>query len=105
MNISNSNNNTIGGTAAGAGNVLSGNSGANAYGIQINSSTGTIVQGNIIGLNAAGTAAIQNDAGGIIILGGSANTIGGTTAGARNVISGNGGAGLLILSDMTQVQG
>ena len=103
--ISNSNNNTIGGTAAGAGNVLSGNTGANAYGIQISSSSGNQVQGNIIGLNAAATAKIQNDAGGIIILGGSANTIGGTTAAARNVVSGNGGAGMIILSDLTQVKG
>jgi CSLREA domain-containing protein len=105
VNIANSNNNTVGGTAAGAGNLLSGNKGANAYGIQISSSSGTSVLGNIVGLNAAGTAKIQNDAGGIIILGGSTNTIGGAAAGARNVISGNGGAGLLILSDMTQVKG
>ena len=105
VNITNSNNNTIGGTAAGAGNVLSGNEGANAYGIQINSSNGTTVQGNIIGLNAAGTAKLQNVAGGILINGGTANTIGGTAAGARNVISGNGGTGLIMLSDTTQVKG
>ncbi|MDX6384827.1 MAG: hypothetical protein QOK48_2400, partial [Blastocatellia bacterium] len=105
VNIASSNNNTIGGTAAGAGNVLSGNNGANAYGIQIGSSNGTTVQGNIIGLNAAGTAKIQNDAGGIIILGGTANTIGGSSVAARNVISGNGGAGLLLLTDAAQVKG
>ena len=59
VNIASSNNNTIGGSAAGAGNVLSGGDGSNAYGIQINFSSGVIVQGNIIGLNAAGTAAIH----------------------------------------------
>jgi len=105
VSISSSNNNTIGGTVAGAGNVLSGNSGGNAYGIQISASSGTMVQGNIIGLDVSGTVKLQNVAGGIIILGGSNNTIGGTATGARNVISGNGGAGMIILSDMTQVQG
>ena len=49
-------NNTIGGTGAGAGNVISGNSGD---GIDI-SSDGNFVQGNKIGTNAAGTAALGN---------------------------------------------
>ena len=105
VRITGSNNNTIGGTAAGAGNVLSGGEGANAYGIQVSNSTGTNIQGNIIGLNAAGTAKLENDAGGIILLGGSGTVVGGTAAGARNVVSGNGGAGLLILSNNTQVNG
>jgi parallel beta-helix repeat protein len=61
VNIVSSNNNTIGGSAAGAGNVLSGGDGANAFGIQINQSSNTTVQGNIIGLNAAGTAAGSRD--------------------------------------------
>ena len=85
--------------------MLSGNTGSNAYGIQISNSSGTLVQGNKIGLDVSGTVKIQNDAGGIIILGGSNNTIGGTAIGSRNVISGNGGAGMIILSDMTQVKG
>lgn len=105
VRITASNNNTIGGTAAGAGNVLSGGEGANAYGIQVNNSTGTNIQGNTVGLNATGTAKLGNDAGGIILLGGSGTIIGGTAAGSRNVISGNGGAGILILSDNTQVKG
>ena len=56
--------------------MLSGNTGGNAYGIQISASSGTMVQGNSIGLDVSGTVKIQNDAGGIIILGGSNNTIG-----------------------------
>src|SRR5256886_13841838 len=75
---------TIGGTSAAARNVISGNSG---NGIDIVSG-GATVQGNYIGINAAGTAAIPNTGDGIAISGGS-GTIGGTAAGAGNVISGN----------------
>jgi hypothetical protein len=50
-------NNTIGGTAAGEGNVISGN---NLFGVGISQAgtTGNIVEGNRIGTNAAGTAAV-----------------------------------------------
>src|SRR5205807_1025551 len=61
--------------------------------------TGILVQGNYIGTNAAGTAAIPNLGGGIIVGGffqlngtpitATDNTIGGSTIAARNVISGN----------------
>jgi len=82
--------NTIGGTAAGAGNLISGNLNAGLY---ISAGGSNIVQGNYIGTNAAGTAAIANLNYGIrLISNTSANTIGGTTAGAGNVISGNGDA-------------
>jgi CSLREA domain-containing protein len=77
-------NNTIGGTAPGAGNVISGNS----YGINAAESDNLKIQGNLIGTNAAGTAAIGNN-GGVAISGGNNLTIGGTTPGARNIISGS----------------
>jgi CSLREA domain-containing protein len=80
----------IGGTAPGAGNLISGNSG---NGIRLSDSTGIIVQGNRIGTNAAGTAAVPN-ASGLAIFGGSGNIVGGTTAAAHNVISGNSGQGI-----------
>jgi CSLREA domain-containing protein len=83
---------TVGGTASGAGNVISGN---NAEGVQIFGS-GNLVAGNLLGLNAAGTAAIGNGSDGIEINNGANNTIGGTTPGARNVISGNLAAGVII---------
>src|SRR5205807_3064099 len=76
-------NNTIGGTATGAGNVISGNGVA----VDVSGGTGTVILGNFIGPNAAGTLAIGNGTG-ISISGGSA-TVGGTAAGSRNVISGN----------------
>jgi titin len=86
--------NIIGGTTAGARNVISGN--AN-YGVTL-VSTGTshnLVEGNYIGTNPAGTAALGNQRGGVYLyLASTRNTVGGTSAGARNVISGNTGNGV-----------
>lgn len=81
-------NNTIGGTALTARNVISGNT---VRGIEIfgPGATGNVIQGNYIGTNAAGAAPIPNAIGVSIILVPANNTIGGTAAGARNVISGN----------------
>ena len=50
--------NTIGGTTAGAGNVISGNTGD---GIGVTAAArGNVIEGNYIGTNAAGTAALAN---------------------------------------------
>jgi hypothetical protein len=94
VRIIGSSNNTVGGTQAGARNVISGNE----RGISIDTgATGNTVQGNYIGLNAAGTAKIANTAGyGVDITGSTNNTVGGTTATARNVISGNQNGGVVI---------
>jgi hypothetical protein len=83
--------NAVGGTAAGAGNTISGNDNSGvqfSLGAQFNK-----VEGNRIGTNAAGTEALPNDRGGVLITG-SGHTIGGTEEGARNIISGNGGDGV-----------
>ena len=60
-------------------------------GIEITGSgaSNNAVLGNFIGTNAAGTAALGNGTGVVIDNGASNNTIGGTGAGAGNVISGN----------------
>jgi parallel beta-helix repeat protein len=80
--------NLIGG--ANQGNVLSGNE----TGIYINGGVATTIAGNTIGLGADGRTPLANDSGGIWLLGGASNTVvGGPTAAARNVISGNGTAG------------
>src|SRR5262249_52092925 len=56
-----------------------------------------VLAGNIIGLNAAGSAAVGNALGGVLFSSGSAgNRVGGGTPTARNVISGNLGYGILI---------
>ncbi len=81
----------------GAGNVISGNANSGVY---VDASN-TTVKGNLIGTNAAGTGAIANGSlgsatGGVFIASGTGSVIGGTTAAERNVLSGNGGAGIWI---------
>lgn len=92
---------TIGGTATGAGNLISGNS---VDGVQIEGDpasgsgtpTGNAIQGNLIGTTHDGTAALGNGYDGVEIDGGTKNIVGGPLLlGAGNVISGNtGGAGV-----------
>ena len=53
-----------------------------------------MVEGNLIGTNASGTAMANTSEGVLIQDGGTSNTVGGTSAGAGNVISGNGGVGV-----------
>src|SRR5262249_17799157 len=91
--------NTIGGATAGAGNVISGNS---TSGILL-SSGGNLVQGNYIGTDASGTAALGNFNG--IVASASNNTIGGTAAGAGNIISGNRNDGVLVMGLGIVIQG
>ncbi|HEX5041684.1 MAG TPA: M12 family metallo-peptidase [Candidatus Polarisedimenticolaceae bacterium] len=88
-------NNTIGGTAAGAGNVISANA---QRGVEIaeTPTSGTTLQGNLVGTNAAGTAALGNGVYGIFIIRSQNTVIGGTASGARNVISGNVSDGIYI---------
>ncbi len=86
----NSHNNVIGGTTPAARNVISGS----GTGILISSAStpilGTQILGNLIGTNAAGNAAIANElAIALVQVGGKNTVIGGATATARNVISGN----------------
>src|SRR5207244_3979181 len=142
VHIADASANTIGGTAPGAGNVISGNTfSEDSIGLQIvgGGASGNVVLGNRIGTDVTGTKVINNNydgaanrisgnvrdgvefsygavgnvvlgnlfgtdpasaaprdtAGGVVIDGGTANTIGGTAPGAGNVISGN-GAGIAI---------
>ncbi len=90
--------NTIGGTAVGAGNIISGNI---SNGILCSGSTNQVIQGNFIGTNPAGSAAVPNGQGVDVFQGAQNNTIGGTVAGAPNVISGNTGNGVRISDSST----
>jgi hypothetical protein len=67
--------------------VISGN----LIGVEIDgsSSTQNLVEGNDIGTDKSGTAPLGNSNQGILLEGAADNTIGGTTAAARNVISAN----------------
>ncbi len=93
-------------TIIGPGNVISANE---SDGIQLDdAANNSKIIGNIIGLDAGGTINLGNDQSGIQVgvNSGAAenNTIGGTTAGDRNVISGNGDNGILIEQNAANTQ-
>ena len=91
-----SNNHTIGGTAAAARNVISGNSIGIQLGGFFSGTVGNVIQGNFIGLNAAGTAPLPNLNQGIAVNDAVNNTIGGTQNGAANKIAFNIGPGVTL---------
>ncbi len=104
-------NNLIGGNSTAARNIISGN---DSIGIEfLNSSSGgsllpptnNRVQGNYIGLNVGGTAALPGQhLGGGVILGGIENLLGGSLPGQGNVIAGNQSNGVRVANRNT-VQG
>lgn len=75
---------TIGGTTPAARNLLAG-SASTVLNIEGNS-TSNLVQGNYVDLDATGTVGIGSAGSGIVVVGGG-NTIGGSAAGAGNVIA------------------
>ena len=83
-----------GGQSVVQGLVVSGFSGA---GIVLEGGGGNLVQGNQVGTDPSGTIAQPNGEG-IDVVGSSSNTIGGTAAGAANLISGNLGAGIELVN-------
>ena len=89
---------TIGGTAPGARNLVSGNQ---FQGMALGGKC--IVQGNRVGTDINGTTAIPNDYG--IVVYAQDCLIGGTDPNARNLISGNANYGLQIHGAYTLVQG
>ncbi|NBC17996.1 MAG: T9SS type A sorting domain-containing protein [Bacteroidetes bacterium] len=95
--------NTIGGTAEGAGNVISGSTGngITLFGTGVRPTTGNTIQGNYVGTDATGTQDLGNGTNGINLFNASENVVGGTAEGAGNVISGNGQWGIQVLSDGT----
>ena len=94
IRLTNSTGVQIGGTATGAGNLISGNVLA---GIRIlgAGSTGNRVEGNRIGTHVDGVSPVANGEG-VVISGGTNNVIGGTDAGAGNLVDRNTGNGVTI---------
>ena len=91
--------NIIGGTAAGAGNLISGNV---VDGVLIDhGSMANLVLGNYIGTHVNGADGLGNGRHGVRIDGASNNTIGGASVEARNVIAHNGGSGVLVRATAT----
>ena len=88
--------NLVGGTTSDARNVISGNGGFGVALIQGNDIVNNRIQGNFIGTDVSGTFSVGNQGpGGVGLFSTSPNTIGGTTAGAENVVSGNLSNGIL----------
>jgi hypothetical protein len=88
--------NTVGGTAKGDGNVISGNGRDGiSDGVYAGSIGFNTILGNLIGTDSSGTVALGNNQDGIE-LGTLGDVVGGATAATRNVISGNNQYGLVI---------
>ncbi len=99
IQIDSSSGNQVGGTTAGAANVIAGNTG-NGIGISDTLSTGSadnVVQGNFIGVTDDLLAA-GNGAAGVSLQGVNSEVIGGSIAAARNVIASNSGNGVELLN-------
>lgn len=94
-------NNDIGTDAVGEGNIISGNG---QYGVYLQGNTedpvvSNSIKGNYIGVDVTGNAALPNSAGVMMLTGeNNNNSIGGTTATSKNVISGNTTVGIAIAS-------
>jgi hypothetical protein len=91
---------TIGGTEAGAGNLISGNA---SGGLSLTGSGGLIF-GNFVGTDISGSLALPNNGIGIFMasLGGK---LGGPAVGAHNLVSGNAGNGIQVESSSGTIQG
>ncbi len=86
--------NTIGGDVSGAGNLISQNGGDGIYDAE---DSGNLLEGNVIGLDATGSrTAYGNSGNGVELQRVSGDTVGGTVAAARNIISGNAADGILL---------
>jgi len=97
--VDTSHDDTIGGSKASARNVISGN--ASGFGIAVTNSNSTFIGRNYIGIDAAGSGALPNNTGVLVAVGSQNTSIGSTTAGAQNVISGNNGDGIAIRDPST----
>lgn len=93
--ISGSKGNLIGGTNAADRNLISGNSDA---GIYLLNSSGNTIWGNHVGVGATGAAAVPNQNNGVAIYASGGNQVGGAGPGMRNVLSGNQGSGVYLIT-------
>ena len=105
IRIANASNNQIGSTSPADRNIVSGSAidGIHILGTLVAPATGNMIQGNFVGVAADGVSSVGNrtepapapgaaegnNLFGIEITGGNLNTVGGTAAGARNVVGFN----------------
>jgi len=94
--------NTVGGTAKGAGNVISGQGGDGVHIDGQGSGISNLVEGNRIGAPLNGQTALGNQGAGVFVGNSAVNdAIGGTVSGAGNTIDANHGPGVLVGSSAT----
>ena len=74
----------------------------NGVGIQLENSTGHLIEGNFIGTDVTGMLARPNRLNGILMSNADVSTVGGTTPASRNIISGNGSDGLSLTGGSSQ---
>jgi large repetitive protein len=99
--LSGATSNTVGGTTAGARDVISGNL-FNGVVLGYKGTSSNVIEGDYIGTDFTGAKALPNGGDGVDIIGGATyNTVGGTTPGALDVISGNGNDGVLFTDTNT----
>ncbi len=91
----------IGGDTDAERNVIAGNT---SYGIYILDSATNVVKGNYIGVKPDGVTASPNSTG-VYVSNSTGNTIGGSTAGRRNIISGNTSNGVYVVGNENVVMG
>ena len=77
----------------------------NGNGIEIEGGGKNLIAGDYIGTDISGQISFPNAGDGIFTINSRSNTIGGTTAADRNLISGNGGSGIDIISTTNNVVG
>jgi hypothetical protein len=87
------NDNEVGGSTAGTGNVISNN---DSSGVLISKSTGNKVLGNRIGTDRTGTKDLGNFGSGVFVSDAANNTIGDGTSGGANTIAFSGRAGVSV---------
>ncbi len=85
--------NVIGGSAPGAGNLISGNT----TGVQSTGGGATVIQGNLIGTSITGNSPISNGRG-IGLTGTTDFLIGGPDPGQGNLVSGSTGEGIFVIN-------
>lgn len=96
--------NVVGGTVLGSRNVVSGNT-RNGIEIAGRDSSSNRIQGNVVGLEPSGDDVLRNGTNGILIVDASSTLVGGNVPLARNVVSGNGGAGIVVNGSLAEVFG
>jgi CSLREA domain-containing protein len=104
MSLQRSQNDLIGGTLPGAGNLISANGGSGVHILDFSAeipSTGIVIQGNKIGTNVTGLGDLGNDGDGVSIVTSryvvTNDIVGGADPGAGNEIAFNGGYGVSAL--------